>query len=414
MPHTKELNSLRGCIYYLLAATFLLYEMSVQSSPSIMALSIMGQLHIHAGVFGTAMGAYFLSYALMQIPGGLLFDRFSSKTLLIFATLMCAVGSLVLAYSAHIIPMAAARFVTGLGSAFAFVGVLVIADKWFSAQHFPLLVGLAQLLAALGAMVGEMPLAYWVHHFGWSTTCLILAFLGLLLMVGIAAILPTEKTTARKKRTSVSQSLQAILKNSQTYWVALYAFAIWSPITLFAELWGVPYLSARYPISNIDAAFAISLIWIGLAVTSPCLGWYAQKLQQRKLLLQLCAWVGLLCTSLMLCVPKLTFPWVMALLPGIGIAAAGQILTFSLVKDNNTAGNLAAAIGFNNMAVVVGGAIFQPAVGFLLEWHARQHSLHGIIHETNADYSFALSVMILLYLIAGLCSYFLINEKKTV
>ena len=56
----------------------------------------------------------------------------------------------------------------GFGSAFAFIGVLVIANDWFDRRHFAFLVGLAQLIAAFGAMVGQMPLAYLVEHFKWQ------------------------------------------------------------------------------------------------------------------------------------------------------------------------------------------------------------------------------------------------------
>lgn len=408
---SNQSKTTRGIIYYLLAATFLLYEMSVQSSPSVMALPMMKSLQFNSIVFGSAMGAYFYSYALMQIPAGLLFDRLSCKHLLLFATFICAMGSLLFSNSSTEISLALARFLTGLGSSFAFIGVLVIADQWFEAKYFPLLVGVAQLLAAIGAMSGEMPLAYWVNHFGWAKTSLILAAIGAALMIAILVIMQSIKPKQSQHAITLNQSLKHIFKNPQTFWIALYAFSAWAPITLFAELWGVPYLISRYHVSNIDAALAVSMIWIALAITSPWLGWYSEKIQQRQWLLSLCSIVGLLSATVLLFVPRLSFNLAFVILLGIGFAAAGQILTFALVKDNNREYDLAAGIGFNNMAVVIGGAIFQPAVGYLLHQHASTHAHGHTIHYIAPDYRFALSVMIICYVIGLINSHFFIKDK---
>ena len=414
MPSNDSTKIHLGIIYYLLAAMFLLYEMSVQSSPSVMAVPMMQSLQLNSVIFGSAMGAYFYSYALMQIPAGLLFDRFSSKSLLIFATLICAIGSLLFSHGSAATSLALARFLTGLGSAFAFIGVLVIADQWFDAKYFPLLVGIAQLLAAVGAMSGEMPLAYWVNHFGWAKTSLILAAIGAVLMLAILLIMQSAKPKQSQQAITLKQSLTHIFKNPQTFWIALYAFSAWAPITLFAELWGVPYLMRRYHVSNVDAALAVSMIWIALAISSPWLGWYSERIQRRRELLDLCAIVGLISAVILLFYNKLSFSWVFVILLGIGFAAAGQILTFALVKDNNQEHDLATGIGFNNMAVVIGGAIFQPAVGYLLHHHASIYAHQQTVKYTAMDYRFALSVMILCYIIGWTSSHFLIKDKLNV
>ena len=71
--HSQKITT-QGLVAYILATLFLLYEMAIQSSPSVMANPIMHELHLNAAVFGTAMGVYFYSYTLMQIPAGLLFS----------------------------------------------------------------------------------------------------------------------------------------------------------------------------------------------------------------------------------------------------------------------------------------------------------------------------------------------------
>jgi Arabinose efflux permease len=132
----KLFHKIKPALYYLLAALFLLFEMGVQSSPSVMATPMMAEIGMNTATFGSAMGCYFLSYTLMQIPVGLLFDRLSAKYLLVGATAVCTVGAYLFHFGYSAWVLALARFLTGFGSAFAFVGVLVIADQWFSAKLF--------------------------------------------------------------------------------------------------------------------------------------------------------------------------------------------------------------------------------------------------------------------------------------
>ena len=62
-----------------------------------------------------------------------------------------------------------------------------------------------------------------------------------------------------------------------------------------------------------------------------------------------------------------------------------QALTFGLVRDNNPTHIAGTAMGFNNMAIVLGGAIFQPVVGVILDHEWRGTLLHGIrVYDTTA------------------------------
>lgn len=67
-----------GIFIYTLAALFLLYEMGLQVSPSIMTRNLMYEFKVGAASLGVMASFYFYSYTLMQIPVGLLFDRFNA------------------------------------------------------------------------------------------------------------------------------------------------------------------------------------------------------------------------------------------------------------------------------------------------------------------------------------------------
>ena len=411
MNNPSQKITTQGLVAYMLATLFLLYEMAIQSSPSVMANPIMHELHLNAAVFGTAMGVYFYSYTLMQIPAGLLFDRLSIRLLLVVAIGLCVVGNIVFASTHSAVLMGGARMIIGMGSAFSFIAVLVIADHWFPSRQFALLVGIAQLVAAIGAMSGELPLSFLLNHAGWRHASFILAVIGLLLAIAVCIVIRDRRVLVPNgAQTRVSTSLITIVKNPQTLWVGFYAFTSWAPIALFAELWGVPYLMQRFAINNVIASSCTAMIWLALALASPYLGWYSNRIGKRCSLLQWSAIIGLVTSLFILFITPHSLFINAVLLLGIGIAGAGQILTFAVVKDINESQHLATAIGFNNMAVVVGGAIFQPLVGLMLQWHASRHGAGVETLYRLDDYTFALTAIPFCYIAGWLVSRYKIQE----
>lgn len=402
-------------IVYLFVALFLFYEMALQVSPSIITEQLMRDLRIQASGLGIISGVYFYSYMLMQIPSGLLFDRLKTRWLIPIAILICVAGTLFFASSQTVFESALGRFLMGIGSAGAFISVLVVSSRWFPASYFALLVGVAQLLAAAGALGGEAPLAVVMDTLGWREALYWLVGIGTLLAVAIWFILKDEPKPAthqsdKNTQLSVMQSLKIVLRSSQSWWIALYAFCGWAPVATFASLWGVPYLMRLYDISNTMAATACAMIWIGLMVGSPFFGWFSSRIGKRRIFLQICGLLGFFASLIVLYVPGVSFFWMLVLLFAVGVATSGHILTFALAKEAQTPQVTATVIGFNNMAVVAGGAIFQPLVGFILHAVWGGEIVGGIPVYTISNYQAALFVVPLSYLVGWIVSQFFIRD----
>ncbi|MCB1082327.1 MAG: MFS transporter [Chlamydiia bacterium] len=402
-----------GSFIYLLAALFLLYEMALQVSPSIMTRELMYDFKVGAATLGLMSSFYFYSYALMQIPVGLLFDRFSGRVLITGAVFVCAIGAFCFALTTHVTYAAFSRFLMGFGSAFAFVGVLIMASRWLPARYFAFLVGTAQFLAALGALGGEFPLAAMLEYWPWRGAMVFLGALGIFLTLLCFLIIRDHPQRGRHipERHDLWRELKEIAKSFQTWAIALYSFCGWGPVTIFAALWGVPYLRVRFEVSNKYAALAMMLLWIGVGVTSPIIGYLSDRIGRRKPLLTLCPIIGLICSLILLYLPGVNFTASFFLLFGMGIAVSGQILSFALIKDNNRPTVLGTAIGLNNMAVVVGGAIFQPFVGFVLHqfWNGTKDAW-GVPIYTVSNYHNSLMIVPLCFFVGLITSLFFIKE----
>ncbi|WP_302473946.1 MFS transporter [Legionella sp. PL877] len=403
-------------IIFLLSASFYLYEFILQVAPSVMAEPMMKTFNVSAAGFGIVSAFYFYAYAPMQLPAGLLFDRYGPRKLMTCALILCAVGSFFFASTSSLLTAALGRFLIGIASAFSFIGVLVLVSRWFPPHQFALLAGIAQLMSSVGAMFGEMPLAALIELVGWRNASFILALIGLFLATLIWLVIrdyPDQATQTPPKRQFIDEwyRLLSVCRRSYTWLTGAYAFSIWTPIAVFAALWGVPYLQQKYQISVLMASGLCSMIWLGIGVGSPLLGWISDRFYRRRLALTLSSFFGLTATLILLYLPDVPVSWMYAVLFLLGLGAGGQTVSFAVVKDNNPPELVGTASGFNNLSVLLGGAIFQPLVGIILNYSNHWTLANEVPVYSLQSYNKALLVMPCCYLASLIIALFLLKES---
>lgn len=415
--YTKKTENLKTAyLIFFLAASFYLYEYILQVGPSVMAEPMMKTFGVTGEGFGFISAFYFYAYAPTQLPAGVLFDRYGPRKLMTFAIALCAIGSAFFASTDSMFTACIGRFMIGIGSAFSFIGVLVLLSRWFPPHYFAILAGITQLMSSVGAMFGQMPLAALINQVGWRNASFILAVLGLFLACCFWAFIrdyphqqnqsiPNHYLREEYKR------LLAVCKYKHTWAIGAYAFAIWTPIAVFAALWGVPYLQEKYQISLVAASGLCSMIWIGIGIGSPALGWLSDRIENRRFALALSAVMGLTATLVLLYWPNLSHNSAYFVLLLLGLGAGGQTVSFAVVKENNKPDLVGTASGFNNLSVLIGGALFQPLVGYLLNHSNDWHMVDGITVYSAASYQKALIIMPLCYLASLIISLFVIKES---
>lgn len=396
------------------AGLFLVYEFTLQVSPSVMTQGLMSSFHIDALTLGSTMAMYYYAYTPMQLFSGLSFDHFGARKTLTVAIFACAIGTLFLASSHNIYFAGLGRFLTGLGSSCAFVGVLFLGERWFHPRHFYLVAGITELLGCLGAIGGQIPISHAVEHFGWRNTLYCLAIFGFTLAIFVWLII-REKISKTEhhclpEQLKVSEGLKHVLKNSQSWAVGLYAFCVFAPITTFAALWGVPFLVAKYAISTPLAGSMCAMIWLGMGIGSPIAGWISEKLFSRRKPLGFCAILGILVIGISVYIPNVPISWMFVLLFLFGVATSGQSLSFNVINDNMPSKVIGTAMGFNNMLIVMSGAIFQPIVGSILSHLWNGQMLHGAPVYTLENYQYAFILLPIFYFSGYLINKFWIKE----
>lgn len=353
-----------GCLFYF-------YECLLQVSPSVMSSELMRDFAVTSQTLGILSGIYFYSYAAMQLPGGVLMDYFGPQRLLTIATTICAISTIAFGLTSSFFTACVARLMIGFGSAFAAVGSMKLAANWFPAQRFALLTGMMVTIGMLGAIGGEAPLALLIDNQGWRNSMIIMGSIGIILAVLILIIAKdspnTNVTHPHSDEEPLLPSLITIVKNRQLWLVAIYGGLMYMATPVFCGLWGVPFLMYKMHLAKATAANYISLVFIGWAIASPLWGVFSNRIGLRKPPMYI-GCVGALITSLFFIYADIQEGWIMQLLLlTFGLFSAGFLPAFAVAKELCSKRYVATGLSFMNMMNMVGIALAQPIIGFILD-----------------------------------------------
>jgi MFS family permease len=356
----------KAILIWLVATIFYFYEFFLQVSPGIMIPEIMQNFHVTAKDVGYLATWYFIAYASMQIPAGALFDRFSVKILLTVACSLCSLGTLLFAVTNHFFVLELSRFLTGIGSAFAFLGTLVIASSWFPPHRFALLSGSVVTIGMLGAIGGEKPLALLFEYFGWHTTLLLLFAIGVLLSVLLFCIIE-DKEKRTKSDIHPFAGIAQIIRHKQSWLVAMFGALIYGTTATLGAIWGVSFLRIAYGLSNPEAAGYISMIFVGWALGSPFFGLISDALRRRKPTLYFSGLMSFILLSIIIYSSHLSHTLLVFLFIAFGFASSAFLPAFSIIKELHPKQFSGTALGLMNMFNSLGGALIPPIIGYSLE-----------------------------------------------
>src|SRR6478609_2591994 len=187
-----------------------------RSSLGVAGLAASERFDISAAQLATFTMLQLVVYAGMQIPVGLLVDRFGSRSVLLTGTVLitCAQVGFALAesYGAALV----ARVFVGLGDAMTFICVLRLVNSWFPSRRIPLMTQLTGTLGQLGAIAAAVPMTWALSNLGWTKAYLIAASLGVALT--LAMLLVLHDTPTERHLRGPALSLSAVRDSLRSSW----------------------------------------------------------------------------------------------------------------------------------------------------------------------------------------------------
>lgn len=405
-----------------LGALYYSYEYLLRITPSVMEMPLRGHFNLSATGFGLLSAVYYYAYVPLQLPVGVLLDRYGPRILLTLACLICVLGTFLFASTDVFMIAAIGRFLVGFGSAFAFVGVLKLATIWLPEDKLAMVSGLAAALGTIGAMLGDNLLGLLVTRVGWSQTVNLTAWFGVGLVFVLWFGIRDKQGTVQHTGTigSFRKSmidLVIIMRNRQMWINGLFGCLVYLPTTVFAELWGISYLREAHGMTQEMAGFANSLLFLGFTIGAPLMGYISDTIKRRKLPMLIGATGAAIIMVIVLYMPGLNATSINILMFLLGILYSSQCIVFAVGRElspNEAAGT---AMAMTNMIVMLGAMFLQPLVGSLLDLSLSSHVSNMPIDNipveklqqlyTANDYQFALSVIPVGIIIAAILTFFL-------
>jgi predicted MFS family arabinose efflux permease len=387
-----------------------------RGSMSVAGIKATERFDISASALASFTVVQLTVYAAMQVPVGVLLDRYGSKRLLVAASVLLFAAqsgfSLVQSYPAAL----AARALLGVGDALVFISVLRVLMLWFPALRQPVMSQLTGLLGGAGAIVATVPMSSALGSIGWTPT---FASAGLLsLVTGVVVLLVLRDSPYDEPLHRTKQSLAEVRKNLRRAWQEPGTrLGLWTHFTTgfsastFSLLWGYPFLVRGQGLAPSTAATMLMIPVFASMCFGPMVGRYAARFPFYR------SWIVLgviggqvLVWSLVLLWPgKAPAAVLVLLIVALAAGGPGSMLGLDYARTFNPATRFGAANGIVNTGGFIAALISIGAVGIMLDLSAHQltRSVGGFNNIDDFKWAFAFQ-----YLLWGLGSVQILRYRR--
>lgn len=378
-------------IAFSLGSIYFAYAFIHRVAPSIMTDELMRDFRVGAAALGAFSAFYFWTYAALQLPVGILTDRYGPRRLMSLALAICAIATVGFAMS-NSLPMASFwRAIIGGTVAFAFVGTLAIAGGWFKHSRQAMLAGILQSVGMLGAILAQAPLRLVVENIGWRNTTYFLAAAGLILAILLYTLVPRRTNTSANNQpdtTSKAQfltGLRSVTTNPQSWLCALIGFGMYAALLAFSGLWAVPWLSTIHGYSPTQAAGIASALFLGSAVFAPLVGWISDRVGRRNILVQVGTALYIATFSIVIFHTPESATGLTVLLFITGGFSSTATVCLVASKEHNDPAFASTAVSLMNVFIIGSGAVMQPLIGWLLDLNWTGTLVDGVrVYDAHA------------------------------
>lgn len=338
-------------------------------------------------------------YALMQVPAGMLLDRFGSRRMLTAGAAVMALGQLLLAVSDSVPLAVTARMITGAADAACFISALRLIPAWFPAQRIPILTQVTGSIGQFGQILSAVPFVWVLHQFGWKRAFLVLAAAGLVVaLVAYLVIRDSPEGQVRRDTHIAERFFSQLVRVAREPGTRLgmfeHALSCFGALA-FGLMWGFPYLMEGEGLSPAGAGGLFTVMVIGSVIAAPVIGQLTRRHPMRRsTLAMLVSLAGIVPWLVIFVWPGRAPIWLLVILVlGLSIAGPGSGIgldhgrTFNPPHRMGTASGLVVMAGFTFVLI----AVLLIGVGLDLAT--------GGATPTLTDYRLAMAAQIPLWLI---------------
>jgi MFS family permease len=367
-------SSRRAWLVWSVGVTAYVVAVLQRTSLGVAGLDASRRFDASASVLASFAVLQLLVYAGLQVPVGLLLDRWGPRRLIVSGTLLMSVGQLVLALSTSVDTAVAGRVLVGAGDAMVFISVLRLVNAWMPPSRVPLLTQLTGITGQLGQILSAVPLVALLHMQGWTSAFLSAAALGVIVAIVVWLVVqdspagPLHRHDAPTWR-KVGADLRSAWRHPGTRLGLWTHFTTQFSGTVFALLWGFPFLVSGEGLSRGTASTLLTIFVLASMLAAPFLGVMVQRHPLRRSWLVL-AVVGLNAGmwAVVLAWPGRAPAWLLVLLVvSLAMGGPGAMIAFDYARTFNPPSRLGTATGIINVGGFLASLLTMLAVGVLLD-----------------------------------------------
>ncbi len=256
-----------------------------------MSVSVVGSDIVEevGGTIGILSSVYFWTYTAMQIPCGLLTDRFGPRAVSTAFLVVASIGSLMTSFGGSFWMMVLGKIMIAAGMAVVYVPLMKLVSVWFPKRDYAVLSGVVIAVGNVGAIAASGPLSLLAEAVGWREVFLILGVITLLLAASCALVIrdhPRQKGLPSVEesegipassddsagRVPVLKGLRIVVSGGRRFWpCALAYFLVYGSIMVFQGTWAIKYFNSVYGFA-LSAAWMITALGIGKILSTVAIG----------------------------------------------------------------------------------------------------------------------------------------------
>jgi len=346
-----------------------------RSSLAVAGLDAADRFDISAAELATFTMVQLLVYAGMQIPVGLLVDRFGPRTVMLTGAVALATAQTGFALAETYGAALAARVLVGIGDAMTWICLLRLVASWFPGRRVPLLTALSGTLGQLGAIAAAAPMTWALGDLGWTRAYLVAAAVSV--VAALAVLLVVHDSPEDRVRRGPELTLRVVRSSLASSWAHpgtrlgfWMHFVTQFSATTMTLLWGFPFLVEGEGLSKARAGLLLSLIVVAMMYSGPTIGWLIGRHPwHRSTAVLAIVWSIVAVWSAVLAWPGTAPFWLLVLLTQvIGIGGPASLIGFDLARTSNPSDRLASANGIINQAGFSASLVLVVAIGLVLDW----------------------------------------------
>ena len=388
---------------------------SQRTAPGLITDEIMRDFHVSAATIGLLASMQFLIYTGLQIPMGILADRFGPNYFLIVGATLTGLGTIIYSLGTHEIVLFLARILIGVGDATIWVNMMLILGHWFSTREFVRLVGFAGMTGSLGFLLATVPFSAWILLLGWRgaffSTGVVLCLCGLLLYL-ILVLKPKKMFTDEPVVEEIVKEktldlLKRIVSSKQAWALFFCHFGVVGAYVGFIGSWAVPYGMNVYGMTRSDASELIMIGLIGALIGAPLTSWISSRFETIKkpyLIVQCVILLSWCCFLFYNGHPPFGGLFMLFFIIGYGYGASA--LTFALVRQSFPKSESGIVSGFANTGGFLSAVLLPFFFGIILDQY---ETTSGSIVD-GYYYSFFIPVI---FSILGVIGVICIKDKQS-